>query len=71
MPILPTTIYVIIKILIEVFREIEKFLNLFGTTKDPEIGKEILRKNNVGDITFIYFKLYYKPIVIKIIVVIV
>ena len=65
MPILPTTIYVIIKILIELFREIEKILKLIWNHKRPWIDKEILRKNNVGDITFIYFKLYYKPIVIK------
>ena len=42
----------------------QKFLNLHGNSKDPQIAKIILRKKNgAGQIIFSDLRLYYKTTV--------
>ena len=48
-------------------RTIFLFLHLYGNTKEPQIGKAILRRKNNGarEIRLQNFRLYYKATVIK------
>ena len=45
----------------------ETILNLYGTTKDHQIAKEIQRKKNkAGDLTLPDFKVNFKAVVIEV-----
>lgn len=67
----PYTFMDLIKILIRIpmaFSQMQKkqSLNLYGTTKDHQIAKEIQRKNKAGDIMLPDFKVNFKAIVIEV-----
>ena len=57
---------ILIKIPMEFFTEVDKtLLKCVQKHKNPQIAKEILRKNKAGGTTLPECKLYYKTIVIK------
>ena len=68
----PKHIYGFNKILIKIpmafFTDTEEtILNLYGTTKDHQIAKEIQRKKNkAGDLTLPDFKVNFKAVVIEV-----